>query len=65
MNAAMIVNWQDLLAMGLVLTAAVYIGRRAWLVVANRGKAGCGTGCEKCPTAKPAATKLVQIEAPK
>jgi hypothetical protein len=62
MSAAMIANWQDLLAIGLVLAAAGYISRRAWLVVANRGKAGCGTGCAKCPTAKPAAAKLVQIE---
>jgi hypothetical protein len=62
MSAAMSANWQDLLAIGLVLAAASYIARRAWLVVANRGQAGCGTGCEKCPSAKPAAAKLVQIE---
>ena len=57
----MTADWQNIAAISLVLAAAGYIMRRAWLVVANRGKAGCGTGCEKCPTAKPAA-KLVQIE---
>jgi hypothetical protein len=61
MSAAMNVDWQNLLAIGLVVAAASYIARRAWLVVASRGKAGCGTGCEKCPSARPAA-KLVQIE---
>ena len=61
MSAAMTADWQNIAAISLVLAAAAYIARRAWLVITNRGKAGCGTGCEKCPTAKPAA-KLVQIE---
>lgn len=62
MNAAMNVDWQNLAAIGLALAAAGYIARRAWLVVAQRGKAGCGAGCEKCPSSKPTAAKLVQIE---
>ena len=46
------VDWQGLLAGGVVLAAAAYVGVRVWQSVSGRGKAGCGTGCGSCPANK-------------
>jgi hypothetical protein len=36
----------------LLLSSALYLGRRAWLAVTARKVAGCGSGCSSCPSAK-------------
>jgi hypothetical protein len=65
----MLFDWQNLIAMGLVVAAVGYLGRRGWLALARR-KAGCGA-CSNCPVesmqaadGKPLVT-LGSISAPK
>jgi len=52
--------WQDILAIGLVLAAAAFVGWRAWRSLVARRIAGCGSACGKCPTS--AAKPALQIE---
>jgi hypothetical protein len=46
----MTIDWQNALAVALVLAAGTYIARQAWKVVARKKAAGCGGGCPKCET---------------
>jgi len=56
-------EWQNLVALGIVLTAAVYLIRRAWRTFAKKRAGGCGA-CGSCPasSANPAGKPLVQLE---
>jgi hypothetical protein len=43
------VEWQSVAALAIVLCAALYIARRAYLAVVHRRQAACGSGCSSCP----------------
>ena len=43
-------GWQELLIAAMLVAAAAYLGRRVWRSVAGRSTAGCGTGCQSCPS---------------
>jgi hypothetical protein len=45
-------DWQQLITIGLVALAAVYVLRRAWWRCADR-KVGACSGCHACPAAAP------------
>jgi hypothetical protein len=47
----MTLDWQNSLALALVIVAAAYLGWRGWLVLARR-KGGCGA-CASCPADQP------------
>jgi hypothetical protein len=53
--------WQDILAIALVLAASGFVLWRAWLAIAGRRAAGCGSGCAKCPSSS--AGPVLQIDA--
>jgi hypothetical protein len=57
-------DWQNVAAALLVVTAAAYLGRQSWLVLARKKSSGCGT-CAKCPVeaATSSGQPLVSIEA--
>jgi hypothetical protein len=57
----MSLNWQDIVALLLVMTATVYLVRQAWLVLRRKREAGCG-GCSKCP-APPSNQQLLSLDA--
>jgi FeoB-associated Cys-rich membrane protein len=60
----MTLDWQNLIALALVVAAAAYLGWRGWLVLARR-KGGCGA-CASCPAEQPqtiAGKPLVTLEA--
>jgi hypothetical protein len=48
---------QDFIAILIVIAAAAFLGRRAWLALAGRKAGACGS-CVKCPSNQP---KLVNI----
>jgi hypothetical protein len=60
----MALDWQNLIAIALVLAAVMYLAVRGWRQVARKKAAGCGA-CSTCPVAENGAGKqpLVQIEA--
>jgi hypothetical protein len=57
-------EWQNLAALAIVLAAAAYLIRRAWLTLAKKRASGCGA-CASCPaaSANPAGKSLMQLEA--
>jgi hypothetical protein len=60
----MTLDWQNSIALVLVVLAAAYLGWRGWLVLARR-KAGCGA-CASCPAEQSqtiAGKPLVTLEA--
>jgi hypothetical protein len=59
----MTTEWQNLVALGIVLTAAVYLIRRAWRTFVKKRAGGCGA-CGSCPASStnPAGKSLVQLE---
>jgi hypothetical protein len=52
-------NWQDYLAIGFFVAAAMYVAWRAWRALFGAAKAGCGSGCGSCASNKP--TNLLTI----
>jgi len=52
-------SWQDYLAIGFFAAAASYVAWRAWRALFAPAKAGCGSGCGSCSSAKP--TNLLTI----
>ena len=56
-------DWQNLVVLGIVLTAAVYLVRRSWRTFVKKRAGGCGA-CGSCPasSANPAAKPLVQLQ---
>jgi hypothetical protein len=63
MEAVMTFDWQNVAALAIVLTAAVYLIRRAWRTVAKKRAGGCGA-CGSCPAGSADATAktLVQLQ---
>jgi hypothetical protein len=60
----MSLDWQNSIALVLVVVAAAYLGWRGWLVLARR-KGGCGA-CASCPADQPqmiAGKPLVTLDA--
>ena len=57
----MILDWQNLAALGLVVSAAVYVVWRLIRAVRRRGASGCGS-CPACPANQ---TPLISIDPPK
>lgn len=55
-------GWQDLAALGIVLTAAGYLARLAWNAVTRKQASGCGSGCGSC-SARSVANNSVPEEA--
>ncbi|MGD9646515.1 MAG: hypothetical protein AB7U73_12440 [Pirellulales bacterium] len=59
---AWLIDWQTAGAGVIVLVAAVYLARRAWLTLRGRRAAGCGT-CPTCPVeGGPEQPPLVTLE---
>jgi hypothetical protein len=56
-------DWQNVAALAIVLTAAVYLVRRVWKSVAKKRAGGCGA-CGSCPggSSSPAGKTLVQLK---
>ncbi|HEV2970649.1 MAG TPA: FeoB-associated Cys-rich membrane protein [Pirellulales bacterium] len=55
-------DWQNTVAVALVLVAAVYLGWRGWRIVARKA-GGCGA-CSNCPADQsPAGKPLVSLDA--
>ena len=57
----MILDWQNLTALSLVLSAAVYVAWRLILAARRLGSSGCGS-CARVPTDRP---QLTSIDPPK
>jgi hypothetical protein len=59
-------DWQLYLAGVAIVTAAVYVSRRAWRTWAHKGSGcggGCGSGCKSAaPDAASAPTRLIPLE---
>jgi hypothetical protein len=56
-------DWQLVLTIGCVATAAVYLGRRSWRTWTARGKGCSGCGCAaKVAASTPTAAKLISAE---
>jgi hypothetical protein len=53
-------EWQNLMALALVVSAVGYLARRGWQTFARKGSSSCG-GCGDCPSAAEASP--VQIVA--
>jgi hypothetical protein len=60
----MLADWQTWLAAILCLAAAAYVARRAWLSIAGKKSAGCGSGCSSCKADAPIdqPIQLISIE---
>jgi hypothetical protein len=43
----MAINWQDLLTLGIVAAAAIYLARLMWVSILARKTSACG-GCKSC-----------------
>jgi hypothetical protein len=57
----MTLDWQNTVAVALVLVAAVYLGWRGWRIVARKA-GGCGA-CSNCPADQsPAGKPLVTLD---
>jgi hypothetical protein len=41
-------GWQDLVAIGIVCLAVLYLARLAWGALARKQSAGCGAACGHC-----------------
>jgi attachment p12 family protein len=55
-------DWQNAVALAVVIAAAGYLGRRAWQTVVHRKQGGCGA-CGNCSTEKsPAGAALVPLD---
>ncbi len=52
---------QTVVASGLVLLAALYLGWRGVNLVLSRSSKGCGDSCSECPAAVTPQTPVVQI----
>lgn len=55
-------NWQDLVALSLVLAAVIYLGWQTWRFIARKKSAGCSSGCASCPTGKSTGQQLVTLD---
>lgn len=57
-------DWQSVIALALVASAAAYILRRVWIVIARRQQARCASGCATCPAdSQIPSSSVVGIEA--
>lgn len=55
-------DWQQIVVVVAVAAAAMYLGRRAWVMIARKRGAGCGS-CSNCPTeTTPEGNQMVGIE---
>ena len=57
-------TWQDLATAGIVLVAAVYLGRSLLRFAKRKGTPCCG-GCVQCPTASAEQQPLVVLNPPR
>lgn len=56
-----IVDWQNLIVLGLVAAAGIYLARQAWATIARKKSGACGS-CGSCPASTAADPKqVVQI----
>ncbi len=45
-------GWQDVVAIGVVLGAALYLASLVWRGVSGDKSAGCGSACGKCSSGR-------------
>jgi hypothetical protein len=55
-------EWQNLLVLALVVSAAGYLARRGWQTLARKNSSSCG-GCGDCPqSGEPSPVQIVAVD---